>query len=79
MKKAKHFLQTLIMTSSAGKDSTPWHKNINPEGFRDVMIEIWMIYANCLENVRGISNIDVNKVPTTAKAQIVSETLQFSY
>lgn len=32
------------------------------------MAEIWMVFANCLGNVKGIQNMDVNEIPTTAKA-----------
>lgn len=62
------------MTGGAGRHSTPWHENINPQGFSNIMKEIWDVCAKRL----GIRNGDVNEVPTGAEARKVPKILHLS-
>lgn len=68
-----------MITSGVGKHFTLWHENINCQGFGDLMAETWTVYANSFQNIRGIQNININKVPITAKAEKIYEILQFSF
>lgn len=37
--KAKHYLQALIMIGGIGKNSLPWYKNVNLQGFNNILAE----------------------------------------
>lgn len=40
VKKAEHYLHILIITGRVGKYSTFWYRNVNLQGFSNIMVDI---------------------------------------
>lgn len=76
LKKTEHYLQALVMTGAAGKNSSPWYKNVNPQGFNNILAETWEICARHLGDSKGIRNADIDEVLAAAATRKIGISLQ---
>lgn len=63
------------MTNNTGKIFSPWYKNINLQGFNNILAETWEKYVNCLGNLREIFDANIDKVLAVVKAQKVGNSI----
>lgn len=75
MKKVEYYLKALVMTNSASKISSLWYKNINLQGFNNILAKTWKKYVRRLGNSRKISNANIDEVLATVEAQKVDSSV----